>query len=158
MHEQLISLEAKLDDVFEFFKPVGQSDPNDPRNQKKKGSLLGKAAKVGTVGGGLYGASLLARGEQFKGGTLNPGKPKPALGTTGPLGGKAPTPAPAATPSPTVGGKVDSMVNKAKGVPGRIKQTGGFSAMGKRAGGVFKKDKKLVSGFVGGLGKRLLGR
>ena len=116
--------------------------------------MLGTAAKVGTVGAGLYGASLLARGEQFKGGTLNPAKPRAPLGTTGKLGGKMPTPAPNAS----IGGKVDSVVDKVKGIPDRVKQTGGISAIGKRAQGVFKKDKKLVSGFVGGLGKRLLGR
>jgi hypothetical protein len=130
--ERLISLEAKMDDSFEFY--AQQPYPQ----QKKEGSALGTAAKVGAgaaaLGGAAYGGSLLMRGDKLKGGgVLQDG----AMARKG------------------IGGKLGA-------VKDNFKKTGGFGGAMKRAGGVFKRDKaKLAGGIakqgggVGGFGKVL---
>ena len=127
--EQLISLEAKIDDSFEFYAQQPQ--------QKKEGSMLGTAAKVGAgaaaLGGAAYGGSLLMRGNKLKGGGVGAG----AMEAKG-IGGK-------------LGAAKDS-----------FQQKGGFGGAMKRAGGVFKRDKAKLAGNiakqgggVGGFGKVL---
>ena len=65
--DHLISLEAKMDDSFEFY-----AQPQ----KKKEGSALGTAAKVagvGALGAGAYGLASAARGDSLKGGGLMSG-------------------------------------------------------------------------------------
>ena len=142
-------LNAQLDDVIEFLGP--QPLVIQQPQQEKKKSLVGTVAKTAALGGALYGGSLLFRGNKLKGGMMNPGKMKRGRGQVAPQQGPMPQ-------QGTVQGTTARASTKAKDLKGSFKNTGGFSGQASRAGAVFKKDKKMISGFMGGLGKRLLGR
>lgn len=149
-HTRVTHLSAKLDDVIEFFGPQPLVMQHQAAPQKKK-SLLGTVAKTAALGGAIYGGSLLLRGNKLQGGMMNPGKVKKGRGQVAPMQGPMPQ-------AGTAQGVAARASTKAKDLKGTFGNTGGFGGQASRAGAVFKKDKKLVSGFVGGLGKRLLGR